>query len=78
MIESIISATIAVVTGGFVLTSKLSSKLDHFDKRIDGVELNMARNYVTKNDFEKTLERVEGQMIRIEEKLDELVISQTR
>jgi hypothetical protein len=38
----------------------------------------MARNYVTKNDFEKTLERVEGHMIRIEEKLDELVISQTR
>ena len=78
MIESIISATIAVVTGGFVLTSKLSSKLDHLDKRIDGVELSMARNYVTKNDFEKTLERVEGHMIRIEEKLDELVISQTR
>jgi hypothetical protein len=45
---------------------------------IDGVELTMARNYVTKNDFEKTLERVEGHMIRIEEKLDELVISQTR
>jgi|TARA_X000000950_G_scaffold285695_1_gene392306 hypothetical protein len=78
MIESIISATIAVVTGGFVLTSKLSSKLDHLDKRIDEVELSMARNYVTKNDFEKTLERVEGHMIRIEEKLDELVISQTR
>tara|TARA_A200000159_G_C7310745_1_gene334496 strand:- start:1297 stop:1533 length:237 start_codon:yes stop_codon:yes gene_type:complete len=78
MIESIISATIAVVTGGFVLTSKLSSKLDHLDKRIDEVELTMARNYVTKNDFEKTLERVEGHMIRIEEKLDELVISQTR
>jgi len=78
MIESIISATIAVVTGGFVLTSKLSSKLDNLDKRIDGVELSMAQNYVTKNDFEKTLERVEGHMIRIEEKLDELVISQTR
>jgi bacterioferritin (cytochrome b1) len=78
MIESIISATIAVVTGGFVLTSKLSSKLDNLDKRIDGVELSMAQNYVTKNDFEKTLERVEGHMIRIEEKLDELVIKQTR
>jgi bacterioferritin (cytochrome b1) len=78
MIESIISATIAVVTGGFVLTSKLSSKLDNLDKRIDGVELSMAQNYVTKNDFEKTLERVEGHMIRIEEKLDEIVINQTR
>ena len=51
MIESIISATIAVVTGGFVLTSKISSKLDNLDKRIDGVELSMAQNYVTKNEI---------------------------
>ena len=78
MIESVVSATVAVITGGFVLTSRISSKIDALDKRIDGVELTMARNYVTKNDFEKTLERVEGHMIRIEEKLDELVISQTR
>lgn len=78
MIESVVSATVAVITGGFVLTSRISSKIDALDKRIDGVELTMARDYVTKDDFAKTLERVEGHMIRIEEKLDELVISQTR
>lgn len=78
MIESVVSATVAVITGGFVLTSKISSKIDALDKRIDGVELTMARDYVTKDDFAKTLERVEGHMIRIEEKLDELVIKQQR
>ena len=37
----------------------------------------MARNYVTKDDFAKTL-NVLKVMIRIEEKLDELVLSQNR
>ena len=78
MIESIVSAAVAVITGGFVLAARINSKIDTVDKRIDGVELCMARNYVTKDDFDKTLERVEGHMIRIEEKLDELVLSQGR
>ena len=78
MIESIVSATVAVITGGFVLAARINSKIDTVDKRIDGVELCMARNYVTKDDFAKTLERVEGHMIRIEEKLDELVLNQGR
>ena len=78
MIESIVSATVAVITGGFILTSKINSKIDDLDKRIDSVELSMARDYVTKDDFAKTLERVEGHMIRIEEKLDEIVLNQNR
>jgi len=78
MVESIISAAVAVITGGFVLTSRISSKIDALDRRIDSVELCMARTYVTKDDFAKTLERVEGHMIRIEEKLDELVLNKGR
>ena len=78
MIESIVGAAVAVITGGFVLAARINSKIDTVDKRIDGVELCMARNYVTKDDFAKTLERVEGHMIRIEEKLDELVLNQGR
>lgn len=78
MIESIVSAAVAVITGGFVLASRINSKIDTVDKRIDSIELCLARNYVTKDDFAKTLERVEGHMIRIEEKLDELVLNQGR
>lgn len=78
MVESIVSAAVAVVTGGFILATRINSKIDSVDKRIDSVELCMARNYVTKDDFAKTLERVEGHMIRIEEKLDELVLNQGR
>ena len=73
MIESIISAVVAVVTGGAVLTSRLHSRIMELDKRIDQVELGMAQSYVSKADFEKTLERVEVHMQRIETKLDKLV-----
>ena len=47
------------------------------DKRIDQVELGMAQSYVSKADFQRTLERVEGHMVRIENKLDELVLANT-
>ena len=73
MIESIISATVAVITGGAVLTSRVYARIMELDKRIDQVELNVASNYISKVDFEKSLERMESHMIRIEDKLDELV-----
>lgn len=73
MVESIISAAVAVVTGGAVLTSRMHSRIMELDKRIDQVELGMAQAYVSKGDFDRTLERVEGHMIRIENKIDELV-----
>ena len=73
MIESIISAVVAVVTGGAVLTSRLHARIMELDKRVDQVELTMVKCYVSKADFERTLERVEGHMQRIELKLDKLV-----
>lgn len=73
MIESIVSAVVAVITGGAVLTSRLHSRIMELDKRIDQVELGMATSYVNKTDFEKMLDRVEDHMIRIETKLDKIV-----
>lgn len=73
MIESIISAAVAVITGGAVLTSRLHGRIMELDKRIDQVELGMAKSYVNKSDFEKMLDRVEDHMIRIETKLDKIV-----
>ena len=73
MIESAVSAAVAVITGGFVLTSRIHNRINSLDRRIDQLELGMAQSYVSKGDFEKTLERVETHMIRIEDKLDALV-----
>ena len=73
MIESIVSAAIAVVTGGAILTTRVHTRILELDKRIDQLELGMAQSYVSKADFERTLERVETHMLRIEDKLDDLV-----
>ena len=75
MIESIISAAVAVITGGAVLTNRLHGRIMELDKRIDQVELTMVKCFVSKADFERTLERMEGHMQRIELKLDKLVES---
>ena len=76
--EAIVSASLAVVTGGFILTTRINSRIDSVSKRVDEVELCMARSYISKKDFASTMERVEAHMIRIEDKLDELVLTQTR
>jgi|TARA_B100000035_G_scaffold65202_1_gene52972 pyrimidine operon attenuation protein/uracil phosphoribosyltransferase len=75
MVESIVSAVVAVVTGGAVLTSRIQSRILELDKRVDCIELNMVRDFVSKDDFAKALERVEGHMVRIEDKLDALADS---
>ena len=77
MVEAIVSASLACVTGGFIYTARINRKIDIVDKRVDQVELCMARSYISKQDFAITLERVEAHMIRIEDKLDELVLTQT-
>jgi hypothetical protein len=73
MLEAIISAVVAVVSGGAVLTTRLYSRISEIDNRIDKVELLMAKSYVSKEDFERSLERFECHMVRIEDKLDALV-----
>lgn len=73
MIEAIISAAVAVISGGAVLTTRLHSRISEIDNRIDKVELLIAKSYVSKEDFERSLERFESHMTRIEDKLDALV-----
>ena len=77
MVEAIVSVSLASLTGGFILTSRINKKIDNVDRRVDQVELCMATSYISKTDFATTLERVEAHMIRIEDKLDELVLTQT-
>ena len=70
MIEAVIPAVIAVVTGGGVLFTRLHNRIHDLDRRVDQVELRMAESYVNKDDFNGALTRMESHMIRIEEKLD--------
>lgn len=73
MVEQIVPITIAIVTGTGVLFNRVYSKLNDVDRRIDAVELRVAESYVSKTDFNNALVKMEGHMVRIEEKLDKLV-----
>ena len=72
MVESVIPVALAAATGFSVLITRLHSRVSDLDHRVDKFELRVAENYVSKESFQSTLERVEAHMIRIEEKIDKL------
>ena len=72
MLEVFIPAGVALGTGFSVLISKLHARIGALDHRLDGVELRIASDYLSKAEFSAALERVEAHMIRIENKLDKL------
>lgn len=78
MIETIITGVISLVVGigGGVATihSRSNSRMDQIDKRIDGIELRFAEKYVPRQELANALQKMEDHMIRIENKLDQIVL----
>ena len=72
MIETVIPLGVALATGFSILISRIHTRVHELDKRVDGIELRVAENYLTKSEFSGALERVEQHMVRIENKLDRL------
>ena len=70
MIEAAVSAGVALVSGIVILTNRLHSRIGEVSRRVDAVELRVAKEYLSKTEFSVALERVEAHMIRIEQKLD--------
>jgi len=66
MLEAAVTLAIAAVTGMGVLTSRLNS-------RINAVELRVAEKYIPREEVSLILMRFEDHMIRIENKLDNLI-----
>ena len=81
MIEAIVSASIAVLAGGAAFSNRIHARInnvhgrvDKLDQRIDTLELRIATNYVLKQDFSSALAKMENHMIRIEDKLDQVIM----
>ena len=70
MIEPFVPIFVAVGTGFAVLTSRIYSRIAYLDNKVDKIELRVVQEYVTKNDFNNALGRMEGHLIRMEDKLD--------
>ena len=73
MIEAGITLGVAIVSGVGILFTRVNQRVHELDKRIDIFELKIAESYVPKSELSSALDRVEGHMVRIENKLDALI-----
>ena len=74
MIEAGVSAVIAIIAAGAALTNRVHNRINDMDKRLDTFELRVATSYVPKQDFETAVQKMEDHMIRIETKIDQIVL----
>ena len=81
MLEALISVAIAGIAGGAALNNRLHQRINNvhdrisgLDRRIDAIELGVAQDYVSKADLSVMTKRMEDHMIRIETKLDQIVL----
>lgn len=74
MIETFIPVVLAAATGFSVLISKLHTRVSNLDSRVDAFELRVAESYVSKTDLQEAMERFETHMLRIENKLDRIIL----
>jgi Tfp pilus assembly protein PilO len=74
MIEAGVAAGIALFTAIVSVHNRLHTKISEVDSRVDKVELRVAENYVQKQELAVALQKMEDHMIRIENKLDQIVL----
>ena len=70
MIEPFVPVFIAVGTGFAVLTSRIYNKIGNLDSRVDGIELRIVEDFVSKNELQVVMNRMESHLIRMEDKID--------
>ena len=81
MIEALVSLSIAAIAGGAALNNRLHNRINSvherisaLDRRLDGIELTVASDYVKKSELSEMISRMEDHMVRIEQKLDQIVL----
>jgi hypothetical protein len=81
MLEATVTLVIAAIAGGAALNNRLHNRINNvhdriggLDRRIDAIELGVATDYVSKADLSIMTKRMEDHMIRIENKLDQIVL----
>jgi hypothetical protein len=74
MIEAAVSAAVAIIAAGAALTNRIHNRMSDLDRRIDTFELRIATGYVPKDEFTAAIQKIEDHMIRIETKIDKIVM----
>ena len=73
MIEAGVSAGIALVAAMAAITTRVHNRINDIDRRVDGVELLIVRDYISRSEYMDMQAKIEQHMIRIEEKLDRML-----
>jgi len=74
MIEAAVPVAVAIIGAGVALTNRLYGRINEMDRRLDTFELRVATNYVPKDEFTTAIQKIEDHMIRIETKIDKIVM----
>ena len=81
MIEATVTAVVAAIAGGAALNNRIHNRINNvhdrisgLDRRIDAIELSVAQDYVSKAELSTMVQRMEDHMVRIENKLDQIVL----
>tara|TARA_B100000214_G_scaffold260921_1_gene192671 strand:+ start:635 stop:868 length:234 start_codon:yes stop_codon:yes gene_type:complete len=77
MIEAGVTGAIAVIAACATVSNRIHNRIHEMDKRMDGVELRIAEQYVKRHELSTALEKFEDHMIRIEAKIDQLTLKKT-
>lgn len=70
MIESAVTGIVAAVAGGWAVLNGIHKRINTFDSRLDRMELHLAKDYITRDEYLSNQSKLEEHMIRIENKLD--------
>ena len=73
MVEAWITASVALIGGGWGIISGVHRRVTNVDTRLDRIELSMAKDYVPRSEFVASQAKLEEHMIRIETKLDRML-----
>lgn len=75
--EAAVSAVIACIAAGTALTNRIHNRINYLDRKLDALELRVANDYVPKEEFATAVKKIEDHMIRIENKIDQIVLRNT-
>lgn len=74
MIEAGVAALLAALTGVVAVHNRLHNRISDVDTRLDRIELRIAERYVQRAELSEALLKMEDHMVRIENKLDQIVL----
>jgi bacterioferritin (cytochrome b1) len=74
MSEALVSIAVALNNRLHNRINSVHERISSLDRRLDGIELTVASDYVKKAELAELLSRMEDHMVRIENKLDQIVM----